>query len=97
MILLAKNDPLCELVGKKLKEDWSPQQISGWLAKHCPDDEEMRVSHETIYRTLVRPDRRRAKTGAPCPSALQADDAPGPMRLHRRSAARADQGRRLDP
>ena len=95
--LLAKNSRLRNVVAKKLKEDWSPQQISGWLAKHCPDDEEMRVSHETIYRTLVRPDRRRAKTGAPCPSALQADDAPGPMRLHRRSAARADQGRRLDP
>ena len=50
--LLAKNDRLCELVGKKLKEDWSPQQISGWLAKHYPDDEAMNVSHETIYRTL---------------------------------------------
>ncbi len=50
--LLAKNGRLCELVGTKLKEDWSPQQISGWLAKQYPNDEEMRVSHETIYRTL---------------------------------------------
>jgi IS30 family transposase len=40
------------LVGKKLREDWSPQQISGWLAKQYPDDEAMNVSHETIYRTL---------------------------------------------
>jgi IS30 family transposase len=50
--LLAENDHLCELVGKKLREDWSPQQISGWLAKQYPDDEAMNVSHETIYRTL---------------------------------------------
>lgn len=50
--LLAKNDRLRELVGKKLREDWSPQQISGWLAKQYPDDEAMNVSHETIYRTL---------------------------------------------
>ena len=39
-------------MGKKLREDWSPQQISGWLAKQYPDDEAMNVSHETIYRTL---------------------------------------------
>lgn len=50
--LLAKNDRLRELVGKKLRADWSPQQISGWLAKQYPDDEAMNVSHETIYRTL---------------------------------------------
>jgi IS30 family transposase len=36
------------VVAKKLKEDWSPQQISGWLAKQYPDDEAMNVSHESI-------------------------------------------------
>lgn len=40
------------MVAKKLKEDWSPERISGWLKKRHPDDEAMRVSHETIYRTL---------------------------------------------
>jgi len=30
----------------------SPQQIAGWLKKVNPDDEDNRVSHETIYRTL---------------------------------------------
>src|SRR4051794_6532126 len=34
--------------GKKLKEGCSPQQIAGWLARRYPDDEVMRVSHETI-------------------------------------------------
>ena len=32
--------------------DWSPEQISGWLKIQYPDDESMRVSHETIYRSL---------------------------------------------
>jgi len=50
--LLATNDPLRGVVARKLKEDWSPEQISGWLKRRYPDDEAMRVSHETIYRTL---------------------------------------------
>ncbi len=50
--LLADNNHLRDVVAKKLKEDWSPQQISGWLVRHYPDDEAMRVSGETIYRTL---------------------------------------------
>jgi IS30 family transposase len=40
------------LVTAKLLIDWSPQQISGWLKKAYPNDESMRVSHETIYRSL---------------------------------------------
>ena len=31
---------------------WSPKQVSGWLKTQYPDDESMRVSHETIYRSL---------------------------------------------
>jgi IS30 family transposase len=50
--LLAMNERLRDVVAGKLKEDWSPEQISGWLKKRYPDDEAMRVSHETIYRTL---------------------------------------------
>jgi len=50
--LLAMNDGLRGLVAEKLKEDYSPEQISGWLKREYPDDEAMRVSHETIYRTL---------------------------------------------
>lgn len=50
--LLAENDRLRDVVAKKLKENWSPQQISGWLKRQYPDDEAMRVSQETIYRTL---------------------------------------------
>jgi IS30 family transposase len=32
--------------------DWSPKQISGWRKTEYPKDEGMRVSHETIYRSL---------------------------------------------
>ncbi len=46
------NERLRDMVARKLREDWSPEQISGWLKRQYPDDETMRVSHETIYRTL---------------------------------------------
>jgi len=50
--LLATHRKLQEIVASKLMQDWSPQQISGWLKQHHPDDESLRVSHETIYRSL---------------------------------------------
>lgn len=49
---LACNVRLRELVQQKLQERWSPEQISGWLASSFADDESMRVSPETIYRSL---------------------------------------------
>src|SRR6202171_1133741 len=50
--LLAGNRKLREMVAGKLVLDWSPAQISGWLKTQYPDDKSMRVSHETIYRSL---------------------------------------------
>jgi len=49
---LAIHRKLRKIVASKLIEDWSPQQISGWLKSQYPHDERLRVSHETIYRTL---------------------------------------------
>ena len=49
---LARSRELRELVTAKLLEDWSPQQISGWLAHTYPDDHALHVSTETIYRSL---------------------------------------------
>ncbi len=40
------------VVTQKLNDNWSPQQISGWLKVEYLDDEPMRVSHETIYKSL---------------------------------------------
>ena len=52
LCLLAIHGKLQKIVASKLVLDWSPQQISGWLKTQYPDDESMRVSHETIYRSL---------------------------------------------
>ena len=50
--LLIKNRRLQRIVTVKLKQDWSPQQIAGWLKDQYPGKPEMWVSHETIYRSL---------------------------------------------
>ena len=50
--LLAGNRRLREVVASKLILDWSPEQISGWLKTRYPNNENMHVSHETIYRSL---------------------------------------------
>ncbi len=50
--LLATNPKLCSVVARKLRDDWSPEQITAWLVTTYPDDPSMHVSHETIYRTL---------------------------------------------
>ena len=36
----------------KLKLQWSPEEIAGRLKRRYPHDENHRVSHETIYRSL---------------------------------------------
>src|ERR1700688_1844291 len=50
--LLAIHRKLQEIVASKLVLDWSPEQISGWLKMQYSEHESMRVSHETIYRSL---------------------------------------------
>jgi IS30 family transposase len=49
---LAVRPALRRAVATKLAQQWSPQQISGWLRATFPSHPEMHVSHETIYRTL---------------------------------------------
>ena len=50
--LLANHEELRTIVASKLILDWAPEQISKWLKVHYPSNESMRVSHETIYRSL---------------------------------------------
>jgi IS30 family transposase len=50
--LLANHEQLRTMVASKLLLDWSPEQISGWLKNQYPNDASLRVSHETIYRSL---------------------------------------------
>jgi IS30 family transposase len=49
---LAKHPPLCRAVARKLRLNWSPEQIAGWLKRAHPGDGAYQVSHETIYRSL---------------------------------------------
>jgi IS30 family transposase len=46
------NQRLVNYVEQKLKIDWSPEVIAEKLKIDYPDNEEMRVSHETIYRWI---------------------------------------------
>jgi IS30 family transposase len=49
---LAAHPPLQSWVQSKLEENWSPEQIARRAPILFPDDERMRVSHETIYQAL---------------------------------------------
>ena len=49
---LANNPQLRRAVASKLRSNWSPEQIAGWLKRTHPEDESYQVSHETIYRSL---------------------------------------------
>ena len=49
---LALDPVLHEYVQTQLDQKWSPEQIRNKLRVDFPDDERMRVSHETIYRSL---------------------------------------------
>ena len=49
---LADSPQLRQAVASKLRLNWSPEQVAGWLKRAHPEDESCRVSHETIYRSL---------------------------------------------
>src|SRR6476619_760071 len=50
---LANSPRLRQAVAGKLRVDWSPEQIAGWLKITHTDNECNRVSHETIYRSAL--------------------------------------------
>lgn len=49
---LACHPGLSRTVSAKLSRNWSPEQIAGWLGRGFPEEEQRRVSHETIYKSL---------------------------------------------
>ena len=49
---LAMVPRLRQAVASKLRLNWSPEQIAGWLKRAHPEEECYQVSHETIYRSL---------------------------------------------
>ena len=50
--LLGRRARLKNWVAERLQRDWSPRQIAVGLERTFPHDGSMRVSHETIYRSL---------------------------------------------
>jgi IS30 family transposase len=50
--LLARQPALRGYVAARLVEDWSPEQIAGVLRRQHPGGTGVRVSHETIYKSL---------------------------------------------
>ena len=50
--------PLFDYVMDKLKLDWPPETIAARLQLDFPEDERMRISHETIYRWIYLDSRR---------------------------------------
>jgi IS30 family transposase len=51
---LANSPRLRQAVTRKLRLNWSPEQVAGWLKRAYPEDELYQVSHETIYRSLFQ-------------------------------------------
>ncbi len=49
---LAMSSRIRRAVARKLRLNWSPEQIAGWLKRAHPGDGSYHVSHETIYRSL---------------------------------------------
>lgn len=48
-------------VKAKLREGWSPEQIAGRMRRKFPEDEAMRISHETIYSWVYEEKRQGGK------------------------------------
>ncbi|CAJ0808132.1 IS30 family transposase [Ralstonia holmesii] len=49
---LVRNRTLAQVVAAKLRLQWSPEQIAGWLKHAYAVNKDYLVSHETIYRSL---------------------------------------------
>ncbi|MPV71800.1 IS30 family transposase [Burkholderia sp. BE17] len=49
---LVRNRELAQVVASKLRLQWSPEQIAGWLKHVYAVNRDYQVSHETIYRSL---------------------------------------------
>jgi IS30 family transposase len=85
---LAQHRRLRDVVTAQLRADWSPQQIARWLVITYPDDAAMRISHETIYRTLYVQARGALKKELVAHLRRQR-----PIRHSRAASQRADRGR----
>ena len=74
---------LWHLVAGKLRERWSPMQISRWLRETYPNRPELQVSHETIYQAIYFQARGKLRTELARQVALRSG------RVERRTPSRA--------
>lgn len=51
-----KNKQIYQYVIEKLRDGWSPEQISGRLKRNHPHDKSWWISYETIYQYIFNPD-----------------------------------------
>lgn len=68
--LLAGNATLRQIVARKLKCEWSPEQIAGWLKIIYPGNIKMHISHECDLSELVYTNARRPEKRVTCPPAV---------------------------
>ena len=83
---LVRTPRLRRVVERKLRADWSPQQITAWLQERYPDDLTMQVSPETIYQALY------VQTRGALKRELAAHLRRGQRYRRPRAAARAERG-----
>jgi IS30 family transposase len=85
--LLATNHKLRSIVAGRLRLQWSPQQIAGWLKTQYPQNPDLQISHEAIYQTLFVQARGALK------KELQRHLRSGRVMRHARTATRKGQTR----
>ena len=79
--LRLSTDPvLGAYVAARLRERWSPQQISRAPRRSHPNDPSQRVTTETIYQAVYRPGSGFARKGAPSPLRTGRDHRRGQTR-----------------
>jgi len=61
---LESRPALLRIVRARLALDWSPEQIAHWLRRAHPYDPLLRISHETIYRSIYVAGRRELGPGS---------------------------------
>ena len=94
---LAAYPHLRELVAAKLALEWSPQQISGWLARTHPGEHALQVVERDDLPESVHPGAGRAAQGVAGPPAHPAHDAPLTARHHKGPGPRRDRRRGVHP